>query len=108
MAGKRLRLPTRQQSPRLFGVRATARRQRRLSDKIRVAFHTACDNGAVEIAERSLNQLDLLIHRPPRLPTKFDRRRPESIVALCERLANLLLWRTQTDLVLSLPRRATQ
>jgi hypothetical protein len=74
----------------------SARGQRRLSDKIRVAFHAACDEGAVEIAEHLLSQLDQLIHRPPRLPTGFDRRRPEHLTALAERLANLLLWRTQT------------
>jgi hypothetical protein len=80
MVVKRLRLPTRQHS------------SRRLSDKIRVAFHAACDEGAVEIAEHLLSQLDLLIHRPPLLPTGFDRRRPEHLAAPAERLANLLLW----------------
>ena len=105
MAVKRSQLPTRQPSQRPI-ARATARRGRRLSDKVRDAFHTACDEGAVEIAERLLNQLGELIHRPPTLPTGIDRRRPESIAALCERLANLLLWSTEPDWVLS-PRRAT-
>jgi hypothetical protein len=85
MVVKRLRLPTRQHS------------SRRLSDKIRVAFHAACDEGAVEIAEHLLSQLDLLIHRPPLLPTGFDRRQPEPLTAPAERLANLLLWRVQTE-----------
>jgi hypothetical protein len=46
MAGKHLQQPTRQ----------PLRRGRRLSDKVRDAFHTACDEQAVEIAERLLNQ----------------------------------------------------
>jgi hypothetical protein len=71
-------------------------RGRRLSDKIRVAFHTACDKGTFEIAERLLNQLDELIRRPPILPSGVDRRHPESLAALDERLANLLLWRTES------------
>ena len=98
MAAKRPRLPTRQPS-RLVFVRVAARGQRRLSDKIRVAFHTACDERAVETAERLLSQLDELIHCPPVLPTGADRRQPESLAALCERLANLLLWQTQTGWV---------
>jgi hypothetical protein len=108
MAVKRLRLPTRQPSPHPFGIRLGARRQRRLSDKLRVVFHTACDEGALEHAELLLNYLDGLIHRPSRLPSGFDRRRPERLTALAERLANLLLWHTQADLVLSLTRRAPQ
>jgi hypothetical protein len=86
MVVKRLRLPTRRHSP-----------QRRLSDKVRVAFHTACDEGAVEVAELLLKQLDQLIHRPLLLPTGFDRRRLECLTGPAERLANLLLWRTQTN-----------
>src|ERR1700710_1215817 len=91
MAVKRLPLPTRAS---LFSrMRVSARRGRRLSDKVRVAFHTACDEGAIVIADSLLKQLDQLIHHPPRLPTGFDRRRPEHLAALTERLANLLLWR---------------
>jgi hypothetical protein len=76
-------------------MRAAAR-GRRLSDKIRTAFHTACDDEAFEIAQRLLNQLDELTRRPPILPTGVDRRQPESLAALDERLANLLLWRTES------------
>jgi hypothetical protein len=74
-----------------------------LSDKVRVAFHTACDEGAVEIATRLLEQLGQLIHRPPLLPTGIDRRRPESVTGLAERLANLLLRRHAGDLEISRP-----
>jgi hypothetical protein len=94
MAVKPPRLPIRQPSPRLR-VRAAAR-GRRLTDKIRVAFHTACDEGAFEIAERLLNQLDALIRHPPILPNGVDRRQPESLAALNERLINLLLWHTKS------------
>jgi hypothetical protein len=92
---KHPRLPTRPPSPRRLD-RVATRRRRRLSDKVRVAFHTACDEGAVEIAGHLLEQLDQLVHRPPVLPTGIDRRRPESLAAVSERLANLLLWRTET------------
>ncbi len=94
MNSERGRLPTR--SFRLPPGRLDVHRRLRLSDKIRVAFHIACDDGAVELAERLLDQLDQLVHCPPVLPTGVDRRRPESLAALCERLANLLLWRTET------------
>jgi hypothetical protein len=72
-------------------------RERRLSDKVRIAFHTACDEGAVEIAERLLSQLDQIIHHPWRLPAGFDRRRSESLTAPAERLMNLFLWRLDTS-----------
>jgi hypothetical protein len=94
MAVKLPRLPYRQ-PPLLLRMRAAAR-GRRLSDKIRVAFHTACDDKAFEIAEHLLNQLDALIRRPPILPTGVDRRQPESLAALNERLVNLLLWRPES------------
>jgi hypothetical protein len=90
MAVKRPQLPMRQPPQRPVANAL------RLSDKLRDAFHAACDEGAVEIAERLLNQLGELIHRPSTLPTGIDRRRPESIAALCERLANLLLWCTES------------
>jgi hypothetical protein len=97
MVVKCQQLPTREQSPRPLGIRVSAQPQRRLSDKVRAAFHTACDEGAVEIAELLLKQLDQLIHHPPLLPTGSDRRRPEHLTAPAERLANLLLWRAHTE-----------
>ncbi len=95
MDSKPARLPTR--SFRLSAGRPVAHRRSRLSDKIRVAFHIACDDGAFELAERLLGQLDQLVHCPPVLPTGVDRRQAESLAALCERLANLLLWRTEAS-----------
>jgi hypothetical protein len=94
MAVKPPWLPYRQPPP-LLRMRAAAR-GRRLSDKIRVAFHTACNDEAFEIAERLLNQLDELTRCPPVLPSGVDRRQPESLAALNERLANLLLWRMES------------
>jgi hypothetical protein len=91
MVGKRLQLPAR----RHFGIRFNGQPQRRLTDKVRVAFHAACDEGAVEIAERLLIQLEQLIHSPSQLPIGFDRRRPERLTAPAERLANLLLWQIE-------------
>jgi hypothetical protein len=43
-----------------------------LSDKVRIAFHTACDEGAVVIAELLLSQLAQLTHHPPQLSTGFQ------------------------------------
>jgi hypothetical protein len=63
---------------------------RRLSDKIRLAFHAACDEGEVEIAQRLLVQLEQLIERPV-LPTGVERRRPEDLAAPRERLLDLML-----------------
>ncbi len=83
--------------PALFCMSDSALRQRRLSDTVRVAFHTACDEGAVMLAERLLNHMDQLIHPPPLLPTGVDRRRPEPLTGPAERLANLLLWRSRSE-----------
>ncbi len=70
---------------------------RRLSDKVRVTFHTVCDEGALEIAERLLKQLDQLVHIPRLLPPGGDRRRPESLTGPAERLVNLLLLSSLTE-----------
>jgi hypothetical protein len=59
---------------------------RRLSDKILVAFHQACDQRDIEVAGQLLGVLDLMIKRTPNLPTGRDRRAKETLVAACERL----------------------
>ena len=59
---------------------------RRLSDKILVAFHQACDQRDIEAAGQLLGVLDLMIKRAPNLPTGRDRRAKESLVAAYERL----------------------
>src|ERR1700761_6003406 len=66
---------------------------RRLSDKLRLAFHAACNEAEFAIAEQLLNQLCKHTRSPSVLPTGLDRRKPEDLSGVCERLANLLLWR---------------
>ena len=71
---------------------------RRLSDKLRLAFHTACDETDLWVAERLLNQLCKRTRSPSVLPTGQDRRKSENLGGACERLANLLLWRVDSHM----------
>jgi hypothetical protein len=68
--------------------RGSARRYtRRLSDKILIAFHQACDQGELEVAGQLLGVLEMMLKRQP---SNGDRRRPaESLVAAHERLWHL-------------------
>jgi hypothetical protein len=66
------------------------RHTRRLSDKILIAFHHACDGGDVEVAASLLDVLAFMIDRPPHLPDGSDRRAEESLVAAHERLWQIL------------------
>jgi hypothetical protein len=59
---------------------------RRLSDKILIAFHQACDQRDIEIAGRLLDVLEFMVHRTHHLPDGKDRRSKESLVAAHERL----------------------
>ncbi len=59
---------------------------RRLSDKVLIAFHHACDWGDVEAAASLLDVLEFMLKRPPHLPDGSDRRDQESLVAVHERL----------------------
>ncbi len=62
------------------------RYSRRLSDKILIAFHHACDQGDYEIAEKLLHVLEHMLTRRPS-PSEGNRRRTiESLVAAHERL----------------------
>lgn len=61
-----------------------------------MAFHTACDEADVWVAERLLNQLCKHTRSPSVLPTGLDRRKPENLSGVCERLGNLLLWRVDS------------
>jgi hypothetical protein len=59
---------------------------RRLSDKIFIAFHHACDQRDVEVAWELLNVLEAIAKRMPNFPLGNDRRTRESLVAAHERL----------------------
>ena len=65
----------------------TAPRQtRRLSDKILIAFHHACDQGDFEVAEEMLRILEMMITRRAVSPDVNRRKNMESLIAAHERL----------------------
>ncbi|MDA8049215.1 MAG: hypothetical protein M0002_04280 [Rhodospirillales bacterium] len=68
---------------------AVPRYTRRLSDKILVAFHQACDQGDLEVAGHLLRVLELMLTRRPPTPDQQRRRNMEGLVAAHERLWNL-------------------
>lgn len=59
---------------------------RRLSDKILIAFHHACDDGDIHVAQRLLDVLDFMMRRPPAATDVRNRHAIESLVAAHERL----------------------
>ena len=65
------------------------RHSRRLSDKILVAFHHACDTADLEVAEQLLILLEAMLTRRTPLPNVNRRRNMESLVAAHERLWHL-------------------
>ncbi|EKM99278.1 MULTISPECIES: hypothetical protein [Acidocella] len=74
------------------GARAsggTPRYSRRLSDKILLAFHHACDQGDYEIAEQLLRILESMLTRRTVPPDSNRRKSIESLVAAHERLWHL-------------------
>ncbi len=62
------------------------RYSRRLSDKILIAFHQACDQGDLEVSEQLLQVLEMMLTRRPLTPDGSRRRNMESLVAAHERL----------------------
>jgi hypothetical protein len=68
---------------------STPRYSRRLSDKILIAFHQACDQADFEIAEQLLHILEMMLTRRPLTPDGNRRRSMESLVAAHERLWHL-------------------
>jgi hypothetical protein len=62
------------------------RHSRRLSDKILIAFHHACDQADYDIAAQLLHVLESLVTRRPLNPETNRRRSMESLVAAHERL----------------------
>ncbi len=67
----------------------TPRHTRRLSDKILVAFHQACDQGDVEVAGQLLHVLEMMTNRRPLTQDGTRRRNVDSLVAAHERLWQL-------------------
>lgn len=65
------------------------RYSRRLSDKIFIPFHHACDQGDFEVAEQLLHILEMMLTRRPLTPDGRRRRNMESLVAAHERLWHL-------------------
>ena len=59
---------------------------RRLSDKILIAFHHACDQGDLDVAEDLLRVLETILMRRPSAPDVNRRKNIESLVAAHERL----------------------
>jgi hypothetical protein len=62
------------------------RYSRRLSDKILLAFHHACDQGDYEVAEHLLHVLEMMLRRRALSPDLNRRRSMDSLVAAHERL----------------------
>jgi hypothetical protein len=67
-------------------IEARGRYTRRLSDKILIAFHQACDQDDFEVAERLLHVLETMLKRPPPVVDRRRRRDREALVAAYERL----------------------
>ncbi len=65
------------------------RHSRRLFDKVLVAFHHACDELDLEMAEHLLRLLETMTTRRPRPEDTHRRRSIESLVAAHERLWHL-------------------
>jgi hypothetical protein len=79
------------------GAAGPPRYTRRLSDKILIAFHHACDQADFEVAEQLLHILEMMLTRRPLTPDGTRRRNMESLVAAHERLWHLRHPRTDDD-----------
>jgi len=76
-------------APRETGAVVAPRYSRRLSDKVLIAFHHACDQADFEVAEQLLHILERMLTRRPLTPDGTRRRNMESLVAAHERLWHL-------------------
>lgn len=74
---------------REVGAVSAPRYSRRLSDKILIAFHHACDQADFEVAEQLLHILEMMLTRRPLTPDGTRRRNMESLIAAHERLWHL-------------------
>ena len=64
----------------------TLRHTRRLSDKLFVAFHQACDTAELDVAEKLLEILEKMMNKPNLIKEGNRRRNMEGLVAAFERL----------------------
>src|SRR5271165_3826705 len=80
---------TEEEIARESGPTGAPRYSRRLSDKILIAFHHACDQADFEVAEQLLHILEMMLTRRPLTPDGTRRRNMESLVAAHERLWHL-------------------
>jgi hypothetical protein len=80
---------TEEDTGREVGTAVAPRYSRRLSDKILIAFHHACDQADFEVAEQLLHILEMMLTRRPLTPDGTRRRNMESLVAAHERLWHL-------------------
>ena len=65
---------------------AMPRYTRRLSDKVLIAFHHACDQGDFDVAEQLLHVLEMMVRRRDISPDINRRRSMDTLVAAHERL----------------------
>ena len=72
--------------PRSAVTAPAPRYTRRLSDKILIAFHQACDQADFEVAEELLHILERMLTRRPVTTDTNRRKNLESLVAAHERL----------------------
>lgn len=77
------------EATRETGSSGLPRNTRRLSDKVLVAFHHACDTSDLEIAEQLLRILEVMLTRRPVNADGNRRRSLEGLVAAHERLWHL-------------------
>ena len=79
----------REAGARELGPMSLPRHTRRLTDKILIAFHHACDLADLDVAEELLQVLEMMLTRRP-IATDGNRRRSmEGLVAAHERLWHL-------------------
>lgn len=69
--------------------RGPTRKHRRLSDRILIAFHSACDQGDFEAARRALRILEHMVLRPAPLGRLERRSDIQPLVAALQRLRTL-------------------
>jgi hypothetical protein len=88
------------------GSGGSPRYRRRLSDKVLIAFHQACDQREFEVAKQLLRVLNMMIPRRRLTTDGYQRRAGEGLVAAYERLWHLQhpdVLRTETQRSVKVP-----